>query len=122
VIGVDIETHNFSPNETTRGRIGQFGWYTLKEESVIDTARIVEIGWACGPADATVPADVKSYFVTPSGFEVSQRVDEWSGGRISHAVALERGQPLAAVLRMFMADVMDEYARGGRVAAHHLDW
>jgi hypothetical protein len=121
VIGIDVETNDFSPNETTRGRIGRFGWYTLKEESVMESARIVEIGWALGPADASIPPTVKSYFVTPTGFQVSERISNWSGGRISHSVAQEKGQPLATVLRMLMTDVMAEYALGGRVVAHQLD-
>ena len=33
-VGFDVETHDYSDDERTRGRVGQFGWYTLKEACV----------------------------------------------------------------------------------------
>ena len=121
VIGVDIETSDFDPNETKRGRIGQYGWYTTKEPGVIESTRMVEIGWAIGPADASARVEVKSRFVVPSGFEVSQRIESWSGGKITNAIAMEKGVPLAEALREFMTDVLHWHAQGGCVVAHQLD-
>ena len=122
VIGIDIETHDFDPHERARARYGQFAWYTLKDRSVIERTRLVQIGWATGPADATAPSTTKSFFVQPSGFEVAERIETWSEGKITHAIATEKGRPLAEVLQEFMVDIMDEYARGARVVSHHFEY
>jgi hypothetical protein len=122
IIGIDVETHDFSYNETTRGRVGQFGWYTLKEESVIQSARLVQIGWAISTADPAQPVEHKSLFVLPCGFEVSPKIEEFTGGQASHEKAMLEGVPLHEALRVFMAEVTGAFNRGGRIVSHHLEF
>ena len=43
-IGFDVETHDWPDNEERKGRIGQFGWYTLKDEETLRKGHIVQIG------------------------------------------------------------------------------
>ena len=118
LIGFDIETHDWQ-EEWQKGRIGQFGWYTIKGESTTEFARIVQIGWAIGRADKAAPLRVKTALVKPDGFEISAKATKFH--TISHATAAQEGRPLAAVLCDFMADVSEAHSRGGRVVAHNLE-
>jgi len=120
LIGFDIETHAFPEKQRDKGRIGQFGWYTLKEEHVMKFARIVQIGWAIGRANTAAPVCVKTALVQPNGFEVSK--DATVFHRISHATAAREGRPLADVLCDFMADISEACSKGGRVVAHQLEF
>ena len=120
VIAIDVETHNWSDSEKSVRRIGPFGWYTLKEECAMSYARIVEIAWAIGPADASAAAKVKSLLVQPNGFEISAKAAKFH--KITNETAIGDGEPLATALVAFMADVLEEHSRGGRVVAHHLDF
>ena len=67
VIAMDIETADWSTDENNVSRIGLFDRYILKEESVISRARIVEIAWAIGPADASAGVEVNSALVRHMG-------------------------------------------------------
>ncbi len=119
LIGVDIETHDW-PEEENRGRIGQFGWYTVKGEKLLDFARIVQIGWAIGDARAAAPVSVKASIVQPDGFQISAKATKFHG--ISHATACKNGRPVADVLRDFMADVLEACSSGGRIVLHNLEF
>ena len=119
VISIDVETHDWSDNEKSVRRTGPFGWYTLKEDCVMSYARIVEIAWVSGPANASTAAKVKSVLVQPDGFEISAKAAKFH--KITSETAICDGEPLATALVAFMADVIEEHSRGGRVVAHHLD-
>jgi len=120
LIGFDIETHGWPEIQKEKGRIGKFGWYTLKEEHVLDFSRIVQIGWAIGRADTAAPVCVKTALVQPNGFKISEKATKFHG--ISHATAVQEGRSFSDVLCEFMADVSEAYSRGGRVVAHHLEF
>ncbi len=120
LIGFDVETHDWPEIQKEKGRIGKFGWCTLKEEHVMEFSRIVQIGWAIGRADMNAPVRVKTAFVQPVGFEMSEKATKFHG--ISHTTATQEGRPLADVLCDFMADVLEAFSCGGRVVAHQLEF
>jgi hypothetical protein len=55
VIAIDIETHDWQDNEKACTRKGRFGWFTLKEDCVMEYAKIVEIAWLIGASDPSSP-------------------------------------------------------------------
>ncbi len=120
LIGFDIETHNWLDDEMDRGRIGKFGWYTLKEERVLEFARIVQLGWVIGRPDIDAPVTKKVALVKPDGFEIAGKATTFH--KISHSTAAREGRHLADVLREFMEDVLEWCDRGGRVVAHQLEF
>eukprot|EP00973_Karenia_brevis_P091435 12407422-Karenia_brevis.AAC.1 len=120
LIGFDIETHSWLENETNKGRIGKFGWYTLKEERLINFARIVQLGWAVGRVEIDAPVRVVNNIIRPTGFEISDKAAKFHG--ISQARAIREGRCLEDTLRAFMADVQEVCRCGGRVVAHHLEF
>ena len=117
VIAFDIETHDWSKNGYGRGRIGQFGWYTARDEEDLTLARIVQLAWCVG--NATIPEISKSYFVRPFGFTLAAKAS------IFHGIGQEKtqeGRPLQDVLQEFMTDVRRCTQQGGQVVAHHLEF
>ena len=120
LIGFDIETHSWLDDEMNRGRIGRFGWYTLKEERVLEFARIVQLGWVIGRAEVAAPVSQKVALIQPDGFEIAEKATTFH--KISQATAAQEGRPLADVLREFMEDVLEWCDRGGRVVAHQLEY
>lgn len=119
LIGIDIETHGW-PNGDQKGRIGQFGWYTVNRETLLEFARIVQIGWAIGRVDEPASACVKTAFVQPDGFQITQDATDFH--KITQAFAAQDGRPSADALCDFMADVSEAHSRGGRVVAHNLEF
>ena len=120
LIGFDIETHSWLDDELDRGRIGKFGWYTLKEERALEFARIVQLGWVIGRAEVAALVSKKVALVQPDGFEIAEKASTFH--KISHSTAAREGRPLPDVLREFMEDVLEWCDRGGRVVAHHLEF
>jgi DNA polymerase III epsilon subunit-like protein len=120
VVGFDIESHSWPENSCRKGHIGQFGWYTLKDDATLLFARTVQVGWVIGRADLQAPVVVKSALVKPDGFEVAHKAFKHHG--ITHEQALRDGRSLAEVLREFTTDVKDAFANGGRVVAHQLEF
>ena len=47
-IGVDIESHGWPHQSSKKGHVGQFGFYTMKDDATLKFARIVQIGWVIG--------------------------------------------------------------------------
>ena len=119
LIGFDIETHGW-PKEKQKGRIGQFGWYTVKGETLVEFARIVQIGWAIGRVDEPASVCVKTAYVQPDGFQITKDATDFH--KITQAFATQEGRPLADALCDFMADVSEAHSRGGRVVAHNLEF
>ena len=119
VIGCDVETHNWQHLERHVPYVGQFGWEFSKAETVLDFARIVQIGWAIGPVDMSTPVIVKTALIQPSDFTIAEKATKYHG--ISHNYAIQEGRPLQEVLKEFMVDVLEAQARGGRLCAHQLE-
>ena len=119
VIGFDVETHDWPDNEERKGRIGQFGWYTLKDEETLRKGHIVQIGWVIGRSDLDAPITSKARFVRPDGFEVSEKAEAYH--HITQDKISSCGQSLTDVLQEFMCDVRDVYSQGGVAVAHQLE-
>lgn len=121
VIGVDIETHDWLHDQCNKGQIGQFGFYTLRDERDLAYSRMIQLGWVVGCLAADAPPEIsKDKFVQPEGFEVSARATNYH--KLTHAQVVEGGEPLTEVLRDFMEDIISAFKRGGRVVAHHLEF
>ena len=90
-----------------------------KAETVLDFARIVQIGWAIGPVDMSTPVIVKTALIQPSDFTIAEKATNHHG--ISHNYASQEGRPLQELLKEFMVDVLEAQARGGRLCAHQLE-
>ena len=106
VLAFDIETHDWL-EEVQKGRIGQFGWCTIKGERAIDFARVVQIGWALGRVSTITLHAVETIFVQPKGFEISTKAVQFHG--ISNRHAAQEGRPLADTLREFMRVVLEAH-------------
>ena len=121
LIGVDIETHDWTPRRTIdkKGSIGQFGFYNTCLPCNIDECRIVQIGWAIrDPGDRELV--VTERIVRPDGFRVSDKATAFHG--ITHALAAEEGVPLADALAELMRLLLELSSRGGRLVCHHLEF
>ncbi len=121
LIGVDIETHDWSAGHSTnlRGSIGQFGHYNLCMPCDIEEPRIVQIGWAVrGSGDRNTV--VTERLVRPDGFRVSEKATAFH--RITHACAAEEGVPLPHALAELMRDALEVSGQGGRLVCHHLEF
>ena len=70
--------------------------------------------WADG---SDVPV-VKTCLIKPGGFTIESAATHKHG--IGNSEALEHGQPLAEVLRVFLADLTSCLEKGYRVCAHYL--
>ena len=110
------ETHDWIDGASAKGRIGQFGWYTMKDDATLRFARVVQLGWVIGGARGDAPAFTKTYFVKPIGFQVT--ADATKFHNISHEYVFREGRRLDDVLREFMTDVKAACTAGGRVVAH----
>jgi hypothetical protein len=122
VIAIDIETHDWQDDEKASARKGRFGWFTLKEDCVMEYARIVEIAWFIGASDpCSPPSPPRSELVQPIDFTISTQAIEKSH-HITNEEAHAKGVPLAAALSAFMKDVTDAFSKGGRLISHHLDF
>lgn len=122
VIAIDIETHDWQVNEKACTRKGRFGWFTLKEDCVMEYAKIVEIAWQIGASDpSSPPSPPRSELVQPIDFAISTKATEQSH-HITNEEAHAKGVPLAAALSAFMEDVADAVSKGGRLVSHHLDF
>ena len=120
LIGVDIETHDWSarPSTNVRGSIGQFGHYNLCTPCDIEEPRIVQIGWAVrGSGDRETV--VTERLVRPDGFRVSEKATSFHG--ITHACAAEEGVSLPHALAELMRDALEVSGRGGQLVCHQLE-
>ena len=94
----------------------------MKEDIVMEYARIVEIAWVIGPSDRSRPPDInKSRLVCPDGFQISSKATD-KCHKITNEMALRDGVPLAVALCDFMRDVTDAFARGGKLVSHHIEF
>ena len=121
LIGVDIETHDWTPRCAIdqKGSIGQFGFYNTCLPCNIDECRIVQIGWAIrDPGDRELV--VTERLVRPDGFRVSDKATAFHG--ITHALAAKEGVPLADALAELMRLILELSGRGGRLVCHHLEF
>ena len=116
----DIETHSWLDGATNKGGIGQFGWYTMRDEATLKFARIVQIAWVVGKAYIDAPVVTKSYLVKPDGFEIATKAINFH--HITNEEAAAKGKPLQEVLLEFMSDVKDACMSGGRVCAHQIEF
>ena len=119
VIGFDVETHDWLNGER-KGRIGNFGWYTMDPPALTQYSRIVELGWVLVAVDTSSVLWRKSYRVTPEGFSIASRTTDVH--KITQEDAQQSGKPLKAVLEEFMADVKNVADKGVRLVAHHLEF
>ena len=99
--------------------IGQFGWEFNKAETVLNYARIVQIGWAITSADMSDPVVVKTAMIRPSDFTISDKATKYHG--ITQAFATQEGRSLEHVLEEMVADAVAVRAQGGRLCAHQLE-
>ena len=119
-IGIDVETHALvprGPNQASFWRTGEFGFLTTADDEALSFLRLVQLGWAYTTEDSEVPV-IKSYLIKPEGFTIESTATEKHG--IKHNEALEQGQPLAEVLRVFLDDLTSCLGKGYRICAHHL--
>ena len=100
--------------------MGQFGWEMTKEDSVLDFARVVQLGLAIGPADMSKGFEVKRILVKPSSFTITDDATKFHG--ITHDYACQHGTPLAQALMEFFQVVEAAYKDGGRLCAHHIEF
>lgn len=105
---------------TAAAKVGKFGWYTMRDSTALDYARVVQVGWVVGRVDIEEPTIVKQFLVKPCGYEVSEKATKNCHG-ITHERAVREGRDLAWVLQEFMKDVSEACAQGGRVCAHQLE-
>ena len=118
VTGFDIETHDWPTEGVRKGRVGDFGCYTVTPEETVAMARVVQLGWTIGRiGDDGV---TKKRLVRPRDFVISQKATKFH--RISQEAAANSGQPLEDVLGEFMRDVIESDRRHGRVVAHNLEF
>ena len=120
IIGIDVETHGWPQNQCRKGHIGRFGWYTLKDETSLTFARIVQLGWVIGNLEPDNESVTKNFLIIPNGFEISAQATQFH--KISHERALREGRPLSDVLCELMNDVLHFYRHGARVVAHQLEF
>ena len=119
-IGIDVETHALvprGPSQASFWRTGEFGFLTTADDEALSFLRLVQLGWAYTTDDSEVPV-IKSYLIKPEGFTIESAATEKHG--IKHSEALEQGQPLAEVLRVFLDDLASCLEKGYRICAHHL--
>ena len=114
------ETHSWPEQASKKGHIGQFGWYTMKDDDTLGFARIIQLGWAIGDARGDAAVNTKAYLVSPDGFEVAAKATSFH--KLSHERVAREGRALTDVLCEFMLDVKAACACGGRVVAHQLEF
>ena len=120
IMGVDIETADWVDRRRSNTRKGQFGFYSFCHDDDFEQ-RIVQIGWAGGPARDGAPLDeYKEYVVRPEGFAISEKAAAKHG--ITNEHALTSGMPLRDILDKFMDVVSQLDAIGGKVVIHHLEF
>ena len=119
-IGIDVETHALvprAPSQASFWRKGEFGFLTTADDEALSFLRLVQLGWAY-MADGSDEPVVKTCLIKPEGFTIESAATEKHG--IKHSEALEQGQPLAEVLRVFLDDLTSCLEKGYRICAHHL--
>ena len=119
VIGFDVETHDWLDGER-KGRIGDFGWYTMDPPALMQYPRIVELCWVLVAVDTSSVLVRKSYRIAPEGFSISTRASDVH--KITQQIAQQSGRPLKAVLAEFLADVKSVADKGMKLAAHHFEF
>lgn len=121
VVAVDLETHDWDSSVSAKGLIGQFGHYTFRDEQVLSYARIAQLGWVIGDADATsTPWISKEYEILPIDFKISPKATQYH--KITNEHAMSNGRHLRDVLEEFMHDMIHAHEAGGRVVAHQLEF
>ena len=121
VIGIDIETYDWQTKEKLKGRMGQFGFYTLRSEDNLKYASIVQIGWVIGDTQPeSIPMISKEYIVKPDGFRISSKAEKYHG--ISHEKVMKDGVPLKTMLKELFDDISAPHLREARLVAHHLEF
>ena len=119
-IGVDIETHGWPESSFMKGHLGQFGFYTMKDEASLQFSRIVQIGWVIGECQLDSHTVSKCYLVRPCGFQIEQKATHFHG--ISTELAISEGGDLKDVLNEFMNDVVTAFESGGTLTAHQIEF
>lgn len=118
ILAIDIETHDWLDGVEKKGRIGQFGWYTMNAD--VEFARIVQIAWVIKCTGESEFARCKSHVVRPDGFDISERATRVHG--ISTATAAKDGCDLADILQLFITDVLQACANGAKICAHQFEF
>ena len=119
-IGIDVETHALVPRVPSQAsfwRTGEFGFLTTADDEALSFLRLVQLGWAYMEDGSDEPV-VKTCLIKPEGFTIESAATEKHG--INNSEAVEHGQPLAEVLRVFMDDLTSCLEKGYRICAHHL--
>jgi len=120
VIGIDLETHGWHENSSSKGHIGRFGHYTMKDDESLKLARIIQIAWVIGECRRDSEVTSKCFLVKPKGFQVEQKATKFHG--ISHEIAETQGRNLKDVLSEFMTDVTQAYKDNGIIVAHQIEF
>ncbi len=118
IIGIDIETHDWEVRSNVKGGMGQYGFYTICHPDDF-LVRVVQIGWVIGNVSERDPA-VKEYTVKPEDFTISDKASKYH--KITNQAAHLEGTPLRVILLEFIADIRAAVLKGGRVAAHNLEF
>ena len=119
-LGIDVETHALvprGPGQASFWRTGEFGFLTTADDEALSFLRLVQLGWAY-KADGSDEPVVKTCLIKPEGFTIESAATEKHG--IKNSEALDHGQPLAEVLRLFLDDLTSCLEKGYRICAHHL--
>ena len=119
-IGIDVETHALvprGPSQASFWRTGEYGFLTTANDETLSFLRLVQLGWAYVEDGSDVPV-VKTCLIKPEGFTIDIAATDKHG--IKHSEAVEHGQPLAEVLRIFLDDLTSCLEKGYRICAHHL--
>ena len=96
-----METHALvplGPSHASFWRTGEFGFLTTADDEALSFLRLVQLGWAYMEDGSDEPV-VKTCLIKPEGFTIESAATEKHG--INNSEAVEHGQPLAEVLRVF---------------------
>jgi len=119
-VGFDLETHGWPEKSSSKGHVGPFGHFTMKDDESLTFARIVQLAWVIGECRCDSEVTSKCFLVKPNNFQVEQNATHFHG--ISHEIATKEGRDLKDVISEFMMDVMKAYQDGGIVVAHQIEF
>lgn len=123
-LAFDIETNCLIPylgiNSNAREqRQGQFGHQCGISLSMIETMRVIQLGWCFGNL-STNRFVTKTRLVSPDGFIITD--DAIAKHHITNELVQNKGVALKTVLLEFLHDVVEILGRGGRLCAHQIEF
>ena len=117
LLGIDVETHQLTPRNSSRIGIGKYGLWSVDLGESCDHLRVVQIGWSKGTVGTDYPRTV-ARVIRPAGFVIDSAATALH--RISMEMAETDGIALKQVLAEFFSEAVGVDNAGGRVVAHNL--